>query len=234
MKLFILSILFLAFLQTSFAQKYEYNIEGIHFLDTLTNANLSKTTFEDIKVITYEGEERAFERTYLSAERKANFEKDNLDSTYIFHLVGEGETIEYILDLYQICTPCFVEWNNFEIIYKEFPIVGDKQIQPRTLSISSREITLDYLREYEIYEGEYLKVALKKDYEQGVTEKIKTKIVYQEFQNRIYVYDIVTQYGISYAQLCSWNNLDVNAYYVDNIRLVVGKVEYKYACPCIE
>lgn len=190
MKSFILSILFLALLQTSFAQKYEYNIIGEHFSDTLTTP-------------------AGFETKPFAGVKKAIFEAPS-DSTYIYHQVGEGETIEYILNLYQICAPCFSKWNLLN--YSDFT--------------SFKNETL--------YEGEYLKVALKKDYEKGMTDKPKARKYYQDFPNRTYIYDIVNEYGVNINDLREWNNLDSYGYYVENVRLLVGEIEYKYACPCLE
>jgi hypothetical protein len=186
MKSFILAILFLAIFQTSFAQKYEYNIFGKHFSDTLSSA-----TTTDVNQTSAE-------------EREAIFERPE-DTTYIYHLVGEGESIVYIFNLYQICAPCLVEWNNF-----------------------------DYSKTPSLYTGEYLKVALKKDYENGMTTQPKKRRLYENFTNRIYIYDIVNDYGVNINDLRLWNNLDPNSYYIENMRLIVGEQEYKYACPCLE
>lgn len=192
MKSFILSILFFAFLPSSFAQKYEYNILGEHFSDTLYNNVTSTTPLNGVR-----------------QNRKAIFEKPT-DTSYIYHQVGEGENIEYILNLYQICAPCLSKWNNIK-----YPDFGNFRNQP-------------------LHTGEYLKVAIKKDYEQGTTAIFKTRTLYQNFPNRIYIYDITDRYGINTYQLREWNNLNENVYYIEDMQLIVGQVEYKYACPCLE
>ncbi|WP_375558736.1 hypothetical protein ACE193_13415 [Bernardetia sp. OM2101] len=194
MKLFILSILLLAVFQTCFAQKYEYNIIGEHFSDTLyTNKGSITTTANPIVV----------------RERKALFERPK-DTTYIYHLVGEGENTEYLVNLYQICAPCFAKWN--KLSYADF----------------------NSFRNQKLYTGEYLKVALKTDYEKGVTEKVKTRKYYQNIKKRTYIYDIVRNYNININDLRSWNGLSESAYYVEDVRLIVGEIEYKYTCPCLE
>lgn len=197
MKSFILSIFFLALFQTSFAQKYEYNIIGEHFSDTLYNNKISTTTSNSVELI----------------ERKAVFERPT-DTTYIYHLVGEGENAAYILNLYQVCAPCFAEWNN--------------------LGTRSSEPFFNQILNQKFYEGEYIKVALKKDYEKGMIDKIKTRKHYQNFPNRTYIYDIVNDYGININELRQWNNLDQYSYYVEDVKLMVGEIEYKYICPCLE
>ncbi len=132
------------------------------------------------------------------------------DSIYIYHQVGENENIEYILNLYQICAPCLAKWNNF--IYPDFSTLSRQQL----------------------FEGEYLKVALRKEYEKGTAAEFKTRILYQDFDEQAYLYTISDNYGISVDDLRSLNNLDAYAYEVENVRLIVGKVEYKYACSCLE
>lgn len=191
MKSFTLSILFLTIFQICFAQKYEYNILGEHFSDTLSS---TKTTVIN---------------SIVSEERKAIFERPE-DTIYIYHQIGERESIEYILNLYQICVPCLAKWNN--LYYSDFAT----------------------FRKQKLYTGEYLKVALKKDYEKGTVALFKTRKLYQNFPDRIYIYDITERYEISAYELRLWNNLDPNSYYIENMRLIVGGMEYKYACPCLE
>ena len=187
------SISFLAILQPSFAQKYEYDIAGVHFSDTLQKMRthitpLVKNPIQDI-------------------EREAIFEMPT-DTTYIYHQVGQGERIEYILGLYQICTPCFAKWNNLN--YPNFS---------------------EFLKQT-FYEGEYLKVAVKKEYEKGMPSEYKTRTLYQNFSEQTYIYEIARQYQISESDFKLWNNLGEYAYYIEDVRLIVGKTEYKYACPC--
>ncbi len=191
MKSFILSILFLAIFQICFAQKYEYNIFGEHFSDTLSGKTTTAINPTDTE------------------ERKAIFESPE-DTTYVYHLVGEGEGIESILNLYQVCAPCIIKWN--DLYYHDFAT----------------------FRNQKLYTGEYLKVALKKDYEKGTAALFKTRRLYQNFLERIYIYDISQRYEISYSQLRSWNNLDESIYYVEDTTLIVGEMEYKYACPCLD
>ena len=60
-------------------------------------------------------------------------------------------------------------------------------------------------------------------------------MVYQTFSNQVYIYNISQQYGISAEDLRRWNNLNEYAYYVEEgSTLIVGKMEYKYACRCME
>jgi hypothetical protein len=192
MKSFILSILFLFLFQTSsFAQKYEYDITGEHFSDTLKVKTITRVLNREPK------------------EQKAIFEAPT-DTIYIYHLVGEGENAEYILNLYQLCAPCLAKWNNLD--YSDF----------------------DSFINQSLHIGEYLKVVIKKEYDKGMTEKFETRTLYQNFLEQTYTYDIVRQYRITEADLRLWNNLDQYAYYVEDIRLVVGEIEYKYACPCLE
>ncbi|PIY12209.1 MAG: hypothetical protein COZ18_02575 [Flexibacter sp. CG_4_10_14_3_um_filter_32_15] len=195
MKLLFSVGLFVLIFQTSFAQKYEYNILGEHFSDTAYTNNPVRVTKVNPIIVT---------------ERKAIFEQPK-ESIYIYHQVGENENIEYILNLYQLCAPCFAKWNSFD-----YPNFYD-------------------FKKQKLYEGEYLKVALQKNYANGTAAEFETRTLYQNFSNRTYVYDIVNQYGISVYDLRSWNNLDEYAYYVEeNSRLMVGKIEYKYVCPCLE
>ncbi len=70
------------------------------------------------------------------------------------------------MNLYQICVPCLVKWNS--ITTQGFNI-----FQPKDL-----------------YTGEYLKVAIKEEYEKGTAAEFKTKTLYQNFKNQTYTYDI--------------------------------------------
>jgi hypothetical protein len=192
MKLLFSFALFLVLFQTSFAQKYEYNILGEHFSDTLSKNNIPT----------------GFKSKPLTGNRKAIFEQPT-DSTYIYHQVGNGETIEYILNLYQICAPCCSKWNNLN--YSDF----------------------NSFKNQLIYEGEYLKVALKKEYDKGTTATFKTRVLYEDFEEQTYIYTISERSGVSVDELRIWNNLDTYAYEVENIRLIIGKTEYKYMCSCL-
>ena len=86
-----------------------------------------------------------------------------------------------------------------------------------------------------LYEGEYLKVALKKDYENGISATFKTRTVYVNFERRTSVNDeILRKYNISREKFLEWNSfLDKRVFHVKDITLIVGKIEYKYSCPCI-
>lgn len=192
MKSFILSIVFLVLFQTSFAQKYEYDMEGNHFSDTISKTHKVPSGFKN--------------KPFMG-NRKPIFDTPT-DSSYIYHQVGNGETIEYILSLYQLCAPCFSKWNFLD--YTDF----------------------NSFKKQSIYEGEYLKVALKKDYETGTAAEFKTRIQYQYFEEQAYIYTISERYGIPVDELRAWNNLNPYAYEVEDIQLIVGKIEYKYACPC--
>lgn len=192
MKLFILSIVFLALFQTSFAQKYEYNVVGEHFSDTLYTNKVTTTT-----------------NPVITEERKAIFERPK-DTAYIYHQIGEGENIEYILNLYQICAPCLAKWNKLD--YSDF----------------------SSFRKQSLYTGEYLKVAIKKSYEKGIPEKFEIRKHYQNIKKRTYIYDIVRNYNVNISDLRLWNGLSENVYYVEDTRLIVGEIEYKYTCPCLE
>ncbi|WP_375558737.1 hypothetical protein ACE193_13420 [Bernardetia sp. OM2101] len=233
MKPFILSILFLAILQTSFAQKYEYDRSGKSITDTLP-----KSPNDDIKVIIAEdGEENALEKTILNGSRTANFESTNLDSNYIYHKVGQGEDITYIVDLYQICAPCFAEWNNFKLEYREFPIAvekGQKEPKLKMIPISSKEMMFGDLILFEIFEGEYLKVALKKEYEKGIPLDFQLRRFYKNFSYPTYLKDVASDYGVSINNLRYLNNLDRDTFYVGDMVLFLGFIHYKYACPCLE
>ncbi len=197
MKLIIFSILFLFFLQTSFAQKYEYNILGERFSDTLSTSQVSTLTLNSA----------------VETGRKATFEMPE-DTIYMYHQVGEGENVEYILNLYQLCAPCFAEWNAMDY--------------PSSTSFFTQVIT------QKLYEGEYLKVALKKQYQNGMSNTFETRTVYTNFSKRIYTRDIMSRYGINRKDLFSWNNLDANTYYIEDRNLITAKIEYKYSCPCFE
>lgn len=200
MKSVILSILFLVLLQTSsFAQKYEYSIIGEFFSDTVYDNEVSIIHTKN---------------SVLDTERKAVFDIP-VDTTYTYHLVGAGENAGYILNLYQICAPCFAKWNNFELEYSNYSGFNSFKDQP-------------------LYEGEYLKVALKEEYEKGMSATFKTGVLQQIYAEQAYLGNIARQYEVAYADLCLWNNLDPYAYYVEKTWLIVGKIEYKYACPCVE
>lgn len=190
MKLVYSFVLFFLIFQTSFAQKYEYNIIGEHFSDTVYATTNTKP--------------------FAVTDSKAIFEQPQ-DTTYIYHQVGTNENIEYILNLYQLCAPCFAKWNN--LAYSDFNSFKNKTL----------------------YEGQYLKVALTKDYEKGTAETFNTRTLYQTFSNQVYIYNVAQQYGVSADDLRRWNNLNEYAYYVEEgSRLIVAKMEYKYACPCME
>jgi len=194
MKSFLLSILaisFLAILQTSFAQKYEYDIAGVHFSDSLQKINTSIQTPLQNRI----------------EERKAIFEMPT-DEIYIYHQVGEGENIEYILGMYQICAPCVAKWNNLN--YPNFT---------------------EFLKQT-FYEGEYLKVVLKKEYEKGMPFEYEKRTLYQYFEDQVYLYNIATQYKVNESDLRLWNSVDKETYYVEDVRLIVGQTQYSYACPC--
>ncbi len=184
----ILIISFLALLQTSFAQKYEYDITGVHYNDTLQKITTTIQT------------------PLQNKERKAIFEMPT-DEIYIYHQVGEGESIEYILGLYQICAPCFAKWNSFN--YPNFS---------------------EFLNQ-NLYEGEYFKVAVKKEYEKGMPAEYKKRTLYHYFAEG-YIYSISEQYKVTLSNLRLWNNLDENTYSLEDVSLIVGETEYKYACPC--
>lgn len=195
MKPFLLSILvisFLSFFQTSFAQKYEYNIEGVHFSDSVQKFRNHITPL--------------VKNPNQNIEREAIFEMPT-DEIYIYHQVGEGENFEYILGLYQICAPCFAKWNNFN-----YPNFTDFSKQT-------------------LYEGEYLKVATKKEYEKGMPAEYKKRTLYHYFAEG-YIYSIAEQYKVSVSDLRLWNNLDEETYSIGEVTLIVGETEYKYACPC--
>lgn len=235
MKPLVLSIVFLAFLQTSFAQNYEYDINGRIFNDSISENSKYDMSEYDIIVIRKDGIEYAFERVASNERRKPNFENTDLDSNYIYHKVAEGENTEYLLELYQICAPCFAKWNNFELEYREFPIVGETR-KLKTIRDVAKEIMFEYLKSFELYEGEYLKVALKKNYQNGMSATYKTRFIYVNFERRTYVNDeILRKYNINREQFLEWNIfLEKRVHYVQNITLIIGKIDYKYACPCLE
>ncbi|WP_338760931.1 LysM domain-containing protein [Bernardetia sp. ABR2-2B] len=194
MKSFILSVLFFTFLQTSFAQKYEYNIIGEHFSDTLYSNRV--ISIREVNTAT-------------TTDRKAVFERPK-DTTYIYHLVGEGENVEYILNLYQTCAPCFSKWNDVE--YTEFST---------------------FLKQ-PFYEGEYLKVALKKEYQNGTAAEFRKRTIYKTFKKQTYLSTIARDYRVTKDELIKWNNLHDGVYMVESTKLIVGEMEYKYTCSCLE
>lgn len=145
----------------------------------------------------------------LNLVRKPIFDAPE-DTTYIYHQIGQNENVEYISNLYQICAPCFAKWNDLQ--YASFEL----------------------LQQVDFYEGEYVKVALKTEYEKGTAAEFKTRMLYQTFEEETYLYSISERYEISIGDLRSLNNLNPYAYEVENITLIVGKMEYKYACSCLE
>ena len=228
MKYFITTLLILVF-QNLLAQNYQYDINGRSFDDSL-----AKEVQQDIKVIREDGIEYVLEETASNQKRKPNFENTDLDSNYIYHQVGIGENIETILNLYQICAPCFAEWNNFEREYEEFPIAGENR-KLKTIPSAVKKIMFEYLKTFELYEGEYLKVVRKEDYYNTTPTQPKKRYIYHTFQEQMWLYDITEQYGISVYELRSLNNLSDETYEIEgNTTLIIGQVEYKYVCPCLK
>ena len=92
MKLFIYYLSFLLTLfQISFAQKYEYNIWGEHFDDTPP---------KNQKIVT---------QLYQVIHKEKPFSKSQKIHIYFYHQVGEGETADDIMNLYQIVCALFGE-----------------------------------------------------------------------------------------------------------------------------
>ncbi len=231
MKSFTLSILFLCILSISFAQKYDYDINGNNFAGTLL-----KSQNNNIKIIVEDKVQYVFEKNISNRNRKVYFQNTQLDTNYIYHKVGE-ENIEYILNLYQICAPCFAEWNNFELKYSTYPLATSEKDKKRIIKknpIAAKKMMFEYLKAFDIFEGEYLKVALKKDYKNGTAAMFKKKKIYQNITKKTYIYDIVRNYNININDLRRWNNLAPYLYYIENMTLIVGETEYKYACPCFD
>ncbi|WP_291721650.1 hypothetical protein [Bernardetia sp.] len=232
MKFFLTTLLILVF-QNVFAQTYEYDINGRSFEDSISK-NSEYDMSDDIIVIRKDGIEYAFERVASNERRKPNFENTDLDSNYIYHKVAEGESTEYLLELYQICAPCFAKWNNFEFEYREFPIVGETR-KLRTIPDVATEIIFEYLKGFKLYEGEYLKVALRKDYQKGFPTKPRKRYFYYTTKKQMSIYDIPRINGITnyeLIELIQKNKLDDIYIIPNNIQLIIGEMEYKYACPC--
>ena len=166
----------------------QYNIYGKHFEDTLKIISTVTTAPQKIHKVIFDAP---------------------TDETYIYHMVAEGESIESILNMYQLCAPCFASWNNYT--YTDFYSLKREQL----------------------YAGEYLKVALKKDYYEGFPSNSFTKYEYATLTERISLYNISRRYGISQQELRKWNNFNEYLYNVEGgTKIIVAKNVYKYVCPC--
>ena len=165
----------------------QYDIAGNHFTDSLKN---SQTILIN------------------NAKHKAIFDAPQ-DTVYIYHLVSEGESIEFILNMYQLCAPCFASWNNYP--YSE----------------------IKNLYRQKIYAGEYLKVALKSEYYKGFPSDTHFRYQYADIKKNTSIYRISELYGISMIELKRLNNLNEYVYTIQvDTRMIVGKTIYKYVCPC--
>jgi hypothetical protein len=139
---------------------------------------------------------------------KAIFETPD-DTIYIYHLVGEGESIEFILNMYQLCAPCLAKWNNYP--YSE----------------------IKNLYRQKVYVGEYLKVALKSEYYKGFPSNPYFGYQYADVKKNTSLYTISEHYGIPVRELKKLNNLNEYVYTIQvDTRMIVGKTMYKYVCPC--
>jgi LysM repeat protein len=182
---FITFLNFFIFSTSSFLYA-QYDSEGNHFEDSTKISKALVTT----------------------ATHKVNF-KAPQDTIYIYHLVAEIEDIEFILNLYQLCAPCFAEWNNYSYS-------GVKN-----------------LKRQQLYIGEYLKVALKKDYHKGFLSNPIFIYKYVETEQNISPYVISELYGISVEQLIEWNNHNEYVYSAEGKpKIIIDKKVYKYVCPC--
>ncbi len=184
---FVLSFIACIIFSTSSSLYAQYDIEGNHFADSLKNSqkgHIKKTN------------------------HKAIFDAPQ-DTIYIYHLVSEGESIEFILNMYQLCAPCFASWNSCP--YSE----------------------IKNLYRQNIYAGEYLKVALKSEYYKGFLSNPYFGYQYADVKKNTSLYTISERYGIPIMELKRLNNLNEYVYTLpEDTRMIVGKTIYKYVCPC--
>ncbi len=139
---------------------------------------------------------------------KLTFEPSQ-DTIYIYHLVAEGESIESVLNMYQLCAPCFAKWNNYSYS------------------------TMKSLKRQKLYTGEYLKVALKDDYYKGFPSKPFVQYQYATLDKKLSLYKIAKKYGVSKQELRKWNGFNEYVYTLEaNTKMIVRKQIYKYVCPC--
>ena len=186
MKMYLSILLFIFITQSSLAQ---YDIEGYSYEDSLM---------------------RPLVQTVSTTIHQNIFDPPTEDE-YIYHMVAEGETIESILNMYQLCAPCFTKWNNY------------------TYS------SLESLKREKLYEGEYLKVALKEEYYKGFISNPVKKYNYLKLDKRLSLYKIARRYGVSELQLKTWNKLNEYMYNLEaGTTLIVNEKVYKYVCPCKE
>ncbi|WP_291721326.1 LysM peptidoglycan-binding domain-containing protein [Bernardetia sp.] len=180
----------LIFMLVTYSSQAQHDIYGNYYEDSL----LVRPVVQTVRTITHQGV----------------FETPKEDE-YIYHMVAEGETIESILNMYQLCAPCFTKWNNY------------------TYS------SLESLKREKLYEGEYLKVALKEQYYKGFISNPVKKYNYLKLDKRLSVYKIARRYGVSESQLKTWNKLNEYTYNLEaGTTLIVNEKVYKYVCPCKE
>lgn len=183
----VLSFVAFLFLFNSSSLYAQYDSEGNHFADSLKSSPPVVST---------------------NAKHKVIFDAPQ-DTIYIYHLVSEGESIEFILNMYQLCAPCFAEWNSY--IYSE----------------------IKTLYRQKIYAGEYLKVALKSEYYKGFPSDAPFRYQYADIKKNTYLYRMSEHYGITILELRKLNNLNEYVYTLpEDTRMIVGKTLYKYVCPC--